>query len=100
MSQNQPPHFAPQLYVPSGITDISFYRKAFGADELRRWNNDDGSLHIAELSIGSALFHIHEATGSPDRFAPKAYNGTTVVIGLFVNDVDEVMHRAIAAGAL
>ncbi|MEP7141393.1 MAG: hypothetical protein ABI707_00925 [Ferruginibacter sp.] len=40
--------FAPQLNVKSGIRDIDFYSKAFGAIELRRWTNDDGSLHVAE----------------------------------------------------
>ena len=51
-------HFAPQLYIKGGITDISFYEKAFGAIELRRWTNDDASIHVAELSIDGAIFHV------------------------------------------
>ena len=39
--------FAPQLYIKSGIRDIEFYGKAFGAIELRWWTNVDGSLHVA-----------------------------------------------------
>lgn len=50
MQQNNHTFFAPQLYIANGVTDISFYEKAFGAIELRRWNNDDGTLHVAELS--------------------------------------------------
>ena len=53
-------YFAPQLYIKSGIKDISFYEKAFGAVELRRFSNEDGSIHVAELSIHGALFHLHE----------------------------------------
>ncbi len=29
--------FAPQLYIKSGIRNIDFYKKAFGAIEVRRW---------------------------------------------------------------
>lgn len=51
--------FAPQLYIQSGVRDISFYTAGLSAVELRRWTNDDGSLHVAELSIHGAIFQIH-----------------------------------------
>ena len=91
--------FAPQLYIKSGIKDISFYTKAFGAIELRRWTNDDGSLHVAELSIDGSLFHLHEESIRSAQFSSEKYNGTTALIGLFVPDVNAVMNSAIAAGA-
>src|ERR1043166_6642446 len=43
--------FAPQLFISNGIKDISFYEKAFAAREQMRFSNDDGSIHVAELSI-------------------------------------------------
>jgi PhnB protein len=92
-------HFAPYLYIPSGITDISFYSKAFGAVELRRWSNDDGTIHVAELSIGEALFHVHEEKISAGQLSPGRIPGTSVLIGLFVADVDVVMKSAVSAGA-
>jgi PhnB protein len=91
--------FAPQLVIRRGTTDIDFYRKAFGAAELRRWLNDDGTIHVAELSIDGALFHLHEQVHHDKRFNPDQYKGTTVLLGLFVPDVDAVMKSAIAAGA-
>ena len=99
MSQTPTTYFAPQLYIKGGIKDISFYEKAFGAIELRRWANDDGSLHVAELSIDGAMFHIHEQKLSSGQFSPENINGTTTLIGLFVPDVDVVIARAINAGA-
>ena len=51
--------FAPQLYIKSGVNNIEFYSKAFGAIELNRWNNEDGSLHLEELSVGEATFYLH-----------------------------------------
>ena len=92
--------FAPQLYIGRGTTDISFYEKALGAIELRRFSNDDGSIHVAELSIDGEMFHVHEETSNPGHFSPQKLNGTTVLIGLFVPDVDSVMAKAVQAGAV
>ena len=100
MKSKQAIAFAPQLYIESGITDISFYEKAFGATELRRFTNDDGSIHVAELSIDDLLFHLHEDSARLNHFNPHRLNSTTVVIGLFVKDVDAVMKKAIEAGAV
>jgi PhnB protein len=90
--------FAPQLVIPNGITNVDFYIQAFGAVELRRISNSDESIHVSELSIDSAIFHLHEETINPEAFSPKRHHGTTVTIGLFVPDVDAVMNRASAAG--
>ena len=94
------PFFAPQLYIPNGIRDVSFYTKAFGAKELRRFSNDDATIHVSELSISGAIFHLHEVTTKPDHFAPDKHRGTTVLLGLFVDDVDQYMASAISAGAV
>lgn len=91
--------FAPQLFIKNGVTNIDFYTKAFGAIELYRFTNDDDSIHVAELSIHGNIFHLHEQTASTRLFNPEKHNGTTVLIGLFVDDVDAVMNSAIAAGA-
>ena len=96
---NPIPLFAPELFIPNGVHDISFYERAFGAVELRRFSNEDGSIHVSELSIDGALFHLHEVTVKPYYFSPDAHNGTTVCIGLFVPDVDGMMKNAINAGA-
>ncbi|HMU10535.1 MAG TPA: VOC family protein [Ferruginibacter sp.] len=100
MHETNTTFFAPQLYIPNGVTDISFYEKAFGAVELRRFSNDDGSIHVSELSINGALFHLHEVTTNPAQFSPGKYKGTTTLIGLFVPDVDAVVNRALEAGAI
>lgn len=95
----QPPFFAPQLFINNGVMDISFYKNAFGAEERLRFSNDDGSLHVAELAIEGVIFHLHEITAKTQFFVPGKHNGTTVLVGLFVADVDSVMRNAIKAGA-
>jgi len=99
MNEKTEAYFAPQLFIKSGVTDISFYEKAFDAVELRKFTNDDGSIHVAELSIGGAIFHLHEEKPIAGHFNPHDINGTTTLIGLFVPDVDDAMAKAIAAGA-
>jgi PhnB protein len=100
MNEINKTYFAPQLYIKNGTSDISFYEKAFGATELMKFTNDDGSIHVAELSIDGAIFHLHEETLNATHFNPQRHNGTTVLIGLFVPDVDIVMTRATQAGAI
>src|SRR5438093_11013609 len=91
--------FAPELFINNGVKDISFYENAFGASEQMRFSNDDGSIHVVELSIDGAIFHIHEITAKQYFFSPDKNNGTTICIGLFVSNVDEVMAKAMKAGA-
>ena len=99
MAQNNKTFFAPELFINNGVKDISFYERAFEATEQMRFSNDDGSIHVVELSIDGAIFHIHEITDKQYFFSPDKKNGTTICIGLFVNNVDEVINKAIKAGA-
>jgi PhnB protein len=98
-NRNSKTFFAPELFINNGIEYISFYEKAFGATEEKRFSNDDGSIHVVELSIDGAIFHLHEITAKQYFSSPDQNNGTTVCIGLFVSDVDQVMNTAIKAGA-
>ena len=92
------PFFAPMIYLKTVAPAIEFYKKAFDALAFRQWNNDDGTVHVAEMSIGGALFHLHEETPRNNEFSPGKLNGTTIAIGLFVNDPHAVMAQAVAAG--
>ena len=91
--------FAPQLFIPAGVKDISFYFKAFGAVEMKLWRNDDGSVHVAELSINGTIFHLHEERPLKGQLEPSKVKGVTTLIGLFVEDVDQLMNSALQAGA-
>lgn len=93
---NDTTHFAPELHIPNGTFNIDFYTK-FGATEHFCLRNDDGSIHVAELEIDGAIFHLHETM--LDALEPITAKGVTAVIGLFVRDVNEVMQKAIQAGA-
>jgi PhnB protein len=91
--------FAPQLFIPGGVKDISFYSNAFGAVEIKLRRNEDGSVHVAELSINGAIFHLHEERPMKGQREPNKVKGVTTLIGLFVEDVDLVINNALQAGA-
>ena len=65
---------------------------------MRRWSNDDGSVHVAEMSIDGTLFHLHEESSGKNELSPETVKATTIAIGLFVSDPHAVMAKAVAAG--
>ena len=91
-------HFAPELHIPNGTFNIDFYTK-LGATEHFCLRNVDGSVHVAELEMDGALFHLHETMHWFNALEPTSAKGVTSVIGLFVPDVDKVMNKAIEVGA-
>lgn len=97
-TKNNETHFAPELHIPNGTLNINFYTK-FGATEHFVLRNDDGSIHVAELEIDGAIFHLHETMRWFDSLEPVSAKGVTTVIGLFVNDVQKVFDNALSAGA-
>lgn len=89
--------FAPELHIPNNTKDIDFYYR-FGATEHFFLRNDDGSIHVAELEVDGAIFHVHETMFG--ALEPSRAKGVTATIGFFVSDVHEVMRRAVSAGAI
>lgn len=92
--------FALMIYLNEVAPAIEFYKEAFDAIELRRWSNDDGSVHVAEMSICGALFHIHEEVTRINELSPGTLKGTCVAIGLFVSDLHAVMAKDVAASGV
>ena len=90
--------FAPMIYLKQVAPAIEFYKNAFDAIVLRQWDNDDGSVHVAEMFINRALFHMHEESTRNNELSPETLKGTSIAIGLFVDDPHTVMAKAIAAG--
>jgi len=99
MKESPKTFFAPELLINSGVMELDFYKNAFGAVELRRFSNDDGSIHVSEMTIDGALFHFHEERPDAGHLSPEHAKGITTIIGLMVADVDAMMTRALAAGA-
>jgi PhnB protein len=80
------------LAVPNTPAAVDWYKKALGAREL--WSL--GS--VAGLEIDGAPFFLHEPVKNGFD-SPKAIGATTARVELFVDEPDEVIARAVEAGA-
>jgi PhnB protein len=93
------PQVVPYLCVDGASAAIEFYRHVFGATERMRIPEPDGKLGHAELEIGTAVIMLSDEFPNLDVRAPKTIGGTPVTMSLYVDDVDGVFTRAVAAGA-
>lgn len=96
--ENYPP-VTPYLSIKGAADAIEFYRKAFGATERMRIDAPDGKVGHAELTIRDALIMLADEYPEMDFRSPESLGGSSVVIHLYVEDVDEFCNRAVAAGA-
>jgi PhnB protein len=89
----------PQLVVNGVAEAIDWYTKALGANELLRNLAQDGkSIMHSELLLGdSRFFVVDEFPGS--MASPASLGGTSITLHLYVQDVDALFGRAVAAGA-
>src|SRR6478736_3011953 len=92
--------FAPHLALINVKAGMEFYENAFGAKELRRFSNDDGSVHVAEMEINGAMFHIHEISERNKQLSPETVKATTLVIGLCTPYPDLFFQQAVKAGGI
>ena len=93
-------HTATPYLIINGAADaISFYKKAFGATELFRMDAPGGKIGHAEIKIGDSPIMLADEYPDMGYRGPKAIGGTPVSIMLYVEGVDVVFNRAIAAGA-
>ncbi|HTD49850.1 MAG TPA: VOC family protein [Acidimicrobiia bacterium] len=92
------PRLSPYLSVDGAAEAIEFYCSVFGATERGRMNGPDGKVGHAELQLGDSVLMLADAFpgGAPDA---KSLGGSPITVMVYVEDVDDVFKRAIAAGA-
>jgi PhnB protein len=89
----------PMLVCRDAAAEMEFCKAAFGAVELSRRTAEDGSVLHGLVAIGAALVMMHGETQPLASRAPEADGSSSVVIYLYLDDVNAAMERAIAAGA-
>jgi len=87
----------PYLMVRDAARAIAFYRDAFGAKEVMRFDGPNGKIAHAEVTIGDS--HVMLADESPEFAGPQTLGGAGVSLMLYVDDVDATFAQAVAAGA-
>jgi PhnB protein len=89
----------PHIVVRGAERAVSFYRDAFGGEEIERIPTPDGRLMSVRLWIGDGVMHVADEFPELGVLAPPSIGGTPVVLSLEVADADAVFAQAIAAGA-
>ena len=89
----------PYLVVGDAVGAIEFYKQVFEATELFRQADADGRVRHAEVVIGDSPIMLTDEAPEFGMSGPRAMGGSPVSIFLYVEDVDALFDRAIAAGA-
>jgi PhnB protein len=89
----------PYLCVRNADAAIAFYKTAFGATESMRIGDPSGKIGHAEIRINGAPILLSDEFPEMGVVSPQTLGGSPVGIQLYVEDVDAVASRAIAAGA-
>ena len=88
----------PYLVINGAAAAIDFYKKVFGATEKYRMPMPNGRLGHAEITIGDSVIMMADEHPEQGFRGPKSYGGTPVGIMLYVEDVDAVAPKFVAAG--
>jgi PhnB protein len=89
----------PMLVCRDAAAEIDFCKAAFAAVELSRRSAQDGTVVHATLAIGDSLLFVHDESPHLASRAPQPDGSSSVVIYIYLVDVDAVIERAVAAGA-
>jgi PhnB protein len=89
----------PYLIVREAARAIDFYKQVFGATELLRLADASGKVGHAEIKIGDSTIMLADEFPDMGILGPQTIGGSPVTILLYVEDVDAVVGRAVAAGA-
>jgi len=85
----------PALICKNASEAIDYYKRVFGAKEIMRMPGPNGLIGHAEIQIGDSIVFVN------DPFMPVSQTTGMAPVSLFlyVEDVDTVFNRAVAAGA-
>jgi uncharacterized glyoxalase superfamily protein PhnB len=88
------------LCVSDAAKAIEFYSKVFNAREKLRLTEPSGRIGHAELDFGPSTLMLADEFPEFGITAPKPGSGASVTIHLHVDNADDVITRAVEAGAI
>jgi PhnB protein len=89
---------SPRLSFKNAAKAIEFYKKAFGAKETFRFENESGIGH-AEIMIGDSVIMLAEEWPEGGRFSAETLGKSPISMVLNVPQVDVFVEHAVSAGA-
>ncbi len=97
----------PFLHIEGAASAVEFYKDVFGATVLMRDEEPSGIVSHAMLKMGDTTVMLSDPTSADVKQndtrglsrAPQSYGGSPVHLYIYVADTDDVVRRAVAAGA-
>ena len=89
----------PYFTVRNAAAALDFYRTAFGATEVMRFDMPDGGVAHAEIQIGDSRVMLGDENPDFGNKSPQTLGGTAGGLCVYVEDCDAVFEKALAAGA-
>jgi PhnB protein len=97
----------PFLNIEGAASAVEFYKNVFGATVLMRDEEPSGIVSHAMLKMGETTVMLSDPTSADVKQndwlgltrSPRSYGGSPVQMYIYVADTDDVVRRAVAAGA-
>ncbi|WP_460527658.1 VOC family protein [Chitinimonas naiadis] len=88
----------PYITVHDGKAALDYYQRAFGATVVLTMPDDKGRMAHAEIKLGDSFVMLSDEAPEWGAISPKTLKGRTSTLMFYVEDVDAVVTRAVAAG--
>lgn len=93
------PRVTPHLSI-AGVADaLEFYQSVLGANVRMRMDAPGGLVAHAEIELGGSVIMLGDEALPGSDPSPQKLGGTSVSLFVYVENVDDVFHRAVEAGA-
>ncbi len=89
----------PYLKLQDAVRAIEWYKQVFGATVMLYVIEPDGKIMHAEIKIGSSPVMLTDDPEPPTVQSQPSPYGPPIALFLYVEDVDALAARAVAAGA-
>jgi PhnB protein len=90
---------SPHIVVQGADRAATFYREAFGAEEISRIPTPDGRLMSLVVRLDGGQLHLADEFPEMGVLAPPTIGGSPVVLARDVPDAEAAFAQAVAAGA-
>jgi PhnB protein len=87
------------LVIKGAAKAIDFYKNAFGAEAQGVHQTSDGKVMHAELRIGDSTIMLADEFPGMGGASPETLGGTTTVLNLYSENIDQLFDHAVKAGA-
>ena len=88
----------PSLAFQGAEAAIKWYKNVFGAKEKMRFDNPDGTIAHAEITLGDNIIMLAEENPEYNK-SPKTLKGNSMTLCVYVPDVDATIKKAIENSA-